>query len=528
MVSIDDNTHNINYYVACYVVLLFVILIMDIQYIDLFCGAGGLGEGFTQAEFSSALHVDSDEWAIDTVRMREIYHQLKAKGKLESYYNTIKGSNGPLSSVLFNENKTINMRRINSKAIRLNINEGSVIDLITTIHNSRDENTPLVIIGGPPCQAYSLAKRSRMRKPIEGLHGEELNKALDENNERVDKYLSDERHDLYSHYLKIIHETQPDAFVYENVPGILTAQTKLGKNSKTNIIDLFNNDLNLKAGGYDLISMEKPERALLFPSETNRAFKEFLVDASNYDIPQKRKRFILIGIRSSLKNNNKALNFQKIFESTVSQFRSNEKITVKDAIWDLPRVKCGKGNNYFWNKKYEKSGSVYSDQLACQSMGGILNHFARNHMKEDLERYRYFAEYALKNYKNATLFDLTRERNDLLPNHRSATNLIDGKGKKNRNAKYVDRFKVQLKNEPATTITAHIAKDGHAFIHPLPGQNRSLTVREAARLQSFPDDYAFCGPRTEQFKQVGNAVPVLLAKIIATGIKKVLESCNGR
>ena len=274
--------------------------------------------------------------------------------------------------------------------------------------------------------------------------------------------------------------------------------------------------------------MDKPEQTLLFPNETNREFKEFIVDASNYGIPQKRKRFILIGIRSSLKNNNKGLNFQKKFETAVSHYRNTEKVTVKDAIWDLPRIKSGKGNNYFWKKKYEKSGSVYSGQLACPPMGGILNHFARNHMEDDLERYRYFAEYALKNRKNATLYDLTRERNDLLPNHRSAENLIDEKGAKNRNAKYVDRFKVQLKNEPATTITAHIAKDGHAFIHPLPSQNRSLTVREAARLQSFPDNYAFCGPRTDQFRQVGNAVPVLLAKIIATGIKKVLESCNGR
>jgi len=155
---------------------------------------------------------------------------------------------------------------------------------------------------------------------------------------------------------------------------------------------------------------------------------------------------------------------------------------------------------------------------------GVFNHFARKHMDEDLKRYKYFSNFSEKHKRYATLYDLYNEDKDLLPTHANASSnkLIDKNG--NKIGKYVDRFKVQAWNKAATTITAHISKDGHAFIHPDSNQNRSLTVREAARLQSFPDNYIFCGPRTEQFKQIGNAVPVKLAYIIAEGIKSILNA----
>ena len=136
-------------------------------------------------------------------------------------------------------------------------------------------------------------------------------------------------------------------------------------------------------------------------------------------------------------------------------------------------------------------------------------------MEEDLKRYEWYSNYALKNKKNATLRDLPER---LFPNHKSATNFLNNKNK----PVHIDRFKVQLWNEPSKTITAHIKKDGHAYIHPDPVQNRSLTVREVARLQSFPDNYAFCGPRGAQFQQIGNAVPPLLSNVIAGAIKKAI------
>jgi len=501
---------------------------MEIKYIDLFCGAGGLGEGFKQAGYKSAFHIDSDKWAINTIRLREVYYQLKSQGKLDIYYNTIKTSNDPLSPELFYETNSIDMNAIILKTSTLTIDDNTVKELINRLHTNHNSNSTSVIIGGPPCQAYSLAKRSRMSKPLVGLKGTKLKQAKAEHEERVEQYLSDERHALFEHYLEIIYNLKPAAFVYENVPGILTAQKKSGEKSTTKIINLFNEDLNKRAGGYEFISIDSPTqmKISLAVDDKTRDFKDFIVDASDYGIPQKRKRFILIGIRKDL-SNKKGTNYQKIFESAVSKYKVSEKVRVKDAILDLPRIQSGEGKDYFLKRKYGTIRSDYSDQIACPDLGGVMNHFARKHMPKDLERYHFFADYAKNTGKNATLHDLVKNNKNLLPKHKSAQDVLADEPEKKQSARYIDRFKVQLKEKPASTITAHIAKDGHAYIHPSVKQNRSLTVREAARLQSFPDDYAFCGPRTEQFRQVGNAVPVLLARVIATGIKKVLESCDG-
>ena len=234
-------------------------------------------------------------------------------------------------------------------------------------------------------------------------------------------------------------------------------------------------------------------------------------------MPQNRRRLILIGYRKDLKEKNPAIDtvFMKLqrkaeLNSFYTDFGSQELLTVKDAISDLPTLQPGEGIND-WFGKYENNNGLttYQKEMRKDSPG-VLNHRARTHMPSDLKRYKFFIRHINKYGKPANIEILKINNNGLLPAHKH----LD---------KFVDRFKVQRWDRPASTITAHIAKDGHYFIHPDKEQCRSFTVREAARCQSFPDNFKFEGPRTEQFRQVGNAVPPLLARAIAEELKVELK-----
>ena len=315
---------------------------MEHKYIDLFCGAGGLGEGFKQAGFESAFHVDMDEWAIQTVTLREIFHKHKDNPKF--FKILTENCETPFSPEnLFSKESTFSDYEEITKKIFCGKIDENYEQVLTGIKNSVKNEKHSIIIGGPPCQAYSLAKRSRMRAPTDDIDGKKLKgKLLKEakklNKNRVKQYLSDDRHTLFETYLKIINEISPSAFVYENVPGILTAETKINKDEqKAKIIDLFKSDIGSKAEQYKLLCVDEPKQiSLLENQEIN--FDDFIVNSSDYGVPQNRKRFIIIGIRKDLTNN---VEYQKIFESSVSAHRlkvKKEPLKMPSTIYLLYQV----------------------------------------------------------------------------------------------------------------------------------------------------------------------------------------------
>jgi DNA (cytosine-5)-methyltransferase 1 len=340
----------------------------------------------------------------------------------------------------------------------------------------------------------------------------------------------------------------------ENVKGLLSA-----KYEGDSIFDWIKSDLknpgklfpNQNSPTYKIYSLVQPPNG--FDVEGNPIYakdQDFLIRTEKYGIPQKRHRVILLGIREDLGK----ISFDPIIQK--------EEVKLKDVISNLPKLRSGIGRELAilgidGKQKYRKvndsqtnwvntankylelikkefptqkinlqnildlnQGSNYievnlvednnplKDWYHDEKIGGILNHETRTHLKEDLARYLFSAIYL----KLKGDFPKLRDYPDwLLPNHKNA-----------RGTKFADRFRTQRPEEPATTITSHISKDGHYFIHYDPEQCRSLTVREAARIQTFPDNYFFCGARTSQYHQVGNAVPPYLANQVAELIKKFL------
>lgn len=473
--------------------------------IDLFAGPGGLGEGFSSYSiddchpFKIAISIEKEYFEHQTLSLRSFYRQFKIPP--QEYYDYL---HGKIDRESLFDAYPMQAKHAYKEAWQAELGSSDFPHemVVKKIRERLSDGDECILIGGPPCQAYSLVGRSKMSKN--------------------DDFQKDPRHTLYKEYLNIIAAFKPKLFVMENVKGILSS-----KLNGDPIFDKILNDLKnpQKAINPSRIKFSKTDTYSVYSfvtgQETNALnSKDFIIKSENYGIPQARHRVILLGIRND-----------QVTKPTALQ-KQNKSPTIFDVISDLPKLRSGLSKKedshdewYREIKQYHPQANVYKtinrgsnfirakvaskvhyDWYHDPKLGGVLNHETRAHISADLHRYYYLASYALKQYVSPKLEHLPA---DLLPKHKNVKRAIGSKSLFN------DRFRVQLKNEPATTITSHISKDGHYFIHYDPKQCRSLTVREAARVQTFPDNYKFEGPRTSQYHQVGNAVPPLLAKQIA-------------
>lgn len=336
-------------------------------------------------------------------------------------------------------------------------------DIIKKINNQLKGSKIDVLLGGPPCQSFSS-----------------LGRAKDENSMKYDK-----RNYLFESYEKILNYFKPKIFLFENVTGLLTTKLK-GKK----II----NTIKHKLGKNYKIS---------------KKIDKMILNSCEYGVPQMRKRVFLIGIRKDI-----SFNIEKIFTYLKKSHytpicskkeRRNKKkyLTVRDAIADLPALKPGQGKKM--TNLVIKKRNNYLKKIRSKKNSELFDHVARTHNNIDIKRFREMS-------KNKWTFEELLKKKPSL------------RHKKQRVFK--NSYVVQHWDKPARTIISHLYKDGNQFIHPDYRQGRTLTVREAARLQSFPDDFYFAGSRTQQYKQIGNAVPPLMAESIANSIKKVLKEIS--
>ncbi len=502
--------------------------------VDVFAGPGGLGEGFAlsadekgEPHFNSVVSIERDIFSHQTLLLRHFIRQFPEGEAPEGYYTYLKG--GMTREEMYRLHPEA-YDHAASTALRISLGPESHAEVKQIIRDRVENSRRWALVGGPPCQAYSLVGRSRMMG-------------------RKD-FAEDERHTLYLEYLRIIVDHRPPIFVMENVKGLLSA-TIDGKSAITRIVRDLSNPGTAIPGApddlfYKLYSLTEEEMA-----EQDVDPRLFVVRAEEFGIPQARHRMFIVGIRGDLKVRPGLL--QKMAAPSV-----------EETIGSLPSIRSGlskaKDSSAAWlselrsissmNVYRELNGAIYAGNIARaldshnlietkspvvtsstryiiskpthevlrslydDRLSVLTAHEARSHMASDLRRYLYAATFAKETGRSPKLADFPTS---LLPAHKNVEEGRTGK-------MFSDRFRVQLAGHVSTTITSHISKDGHYFIHYDPAQCRSLTVREAARLQTFPDNYFFAGPRTEQYHQVGNAVPPQLAKQIADIVAEVLSA----
>lgn len=393
-------------------------------FVDLFAGCGGLSEGFYRSGFEALAHVEINKFACETLRARMRHYGYK---------------------------------RPEEEVVEHDITAPDIIQCIDRAVAGREVD---VIIGGPPCQAYSTAGRAR----------------------DPDGMKKDPRNFLFENYVRILNHYKPKFFVFENVTGILTASI----NGRSIIKQVF----GALGKYYNLVD----------------SLDCVVLNSVNYGVPQQRKRVIIFGVRKDID-----VPIQDLYDGVVKthygpeddsvmQAKLKKYVSVRDAIAEFPPLHQGEGKK---SVPFRYSfGNDFLMRIGSESLHELHDHVCRKHNAMDVVRYSEMSRH------HWTFTQLLENRPDL---HHERARLFG------------NSYVVQFWDEPARTIIAHLVKDGNQFIHPDPNQGRTLTVREAARLQSFPDDFEFAGSRGDQFRQIGNAVPPLFAEALAQSLKKALK-----
>jgi DNA (cytosine-5)-methyltransferase 1 len=407
------------------------------NYIDLFAGAGGLSEGFLYNGFTPIAHIEMNSAACETLKTRIGYYYLKGCNRYNQYLSYLEGK-------ITREDflKLIPASKLNT-VINESIGRATLDTIFDKIDALRGNKQIDVLIGGPPCQAYSLIGRSRDPNRMKG----------------------DKRNFLYRYYAEFLKRYRPEYFVFENVTGLLTASDYF-----ESMKELFESD----EVGYRI------------------AWK--ILDSSDYGVLQTRRRIIIVGRKG-----------KRSIEFPIIPKIANSWHVKRDLFADLPALSPGQEVPVV---KYKAPPSKYLNQFEIRNgCSFVTQHVTRAHNSRDLEIYALAIELWINKRKRLRYDELPQD----LQTHKNIT-------------AFHDRFKVVDGTGLSHTMVAHIAKDGHYYIYPDLKQIRSLSVREAARIQSFPDDFYFEGGRTAAFKQIGNAVPPLMARAIASKMMEIILS----
>lgn len=518
-----------------------------INVVDIFAGPGGLGEGFSAVKdqsgkytFDVTLSIEKDQDAYRTLQLRTFFRQFR-NGAPKEYYQHLRGE---IDLKALYRAHPVEAKAAAQLCWLATLGPGgeTAKRVRRRIKKAVGDQKNWVLIGGPPCQAYSLAGRSRNQGKLDYDPSKDV------------------RQRLYVEYLQILAEHRPALFIMENVKGLLSATLNNERVFHRIINDLRDpaaaatrdgrSNRHVQKGGYRIYSLVNGQ------AFENGTLDGSVIHAEWFGVPQARHRVILLGIRDDLlghiprvltpqnrvsassvltglprlrgglmpRNEDSAEAWRTLLRSQQTSRWANAGTTKvacaalsKDIRKKLKSISLPRRDRGAEFIDATIAVAYASDWFIDPNLKGVCNHSSRGHMRKDLFRYFFAACYAKKYRKSPSLKHFPT---DLLPHHLNVKEAIEDGGH------FSDRFRVQIGSRPSTTIVSHISKDGHYYIHPDPLQCRSLTVREAARLQTFPDNYLFCGNRTAQYTQVGNAVPPLLARQIAEIVRDFLKAAG--